>query len=214
MPAFVGIGQTGRSGTGCGRARWSVMTRSRKLHPVEKADLKIARKVGLDQRSAPGRRVAHFAELGDQPPMVALSLSVAGIGALRRDERMARTGLRMLTAHALSTMAKLLVKDLVDRTRPGALNEKPYRLEEGHSRDGRMRSMPSGHTAGAIAVGTSIGDDYPRTQAAAVLVSSAIAAAQPPSRNHYLSDIVVGGAIGLAAAGSARLLIPVERTNA
>ena len=47
----------------------------------------------------------------------------------------------MLTAHSLSTIAKLAVKDRIDRTRPGALNEKAYRLEKGTSRDGRLRSI-------------------------------------------------------------------------
>jgi len=177
---------------------------------VERVDLKVARTVGLDQRSLAGRWTAHFAEIGDQPLLVALSLSVAAIGAVRRDERMARTGLRMLAAHSLAGMGKLFGKDLVDRTRPGALREKAYRFEEGDSRDGRLRSMPSGHSAGAAAVAGAIVADYPAALVPLGLAATAIGAAQLPSRNHFLSDVIAGAALGLAATAVARLLIPLQ----
>lgn len=186
------------------------MPRKRKLHPVERADLKVARKVALDRNGFFGRWTARFAELGDQPPLIALSLGVTAAGAVRGDERLARSGLRMLVAHSLSTMAKLLVKDLVDRTRPGALKDKAYRLEEGDSRDGRLRSMPSGHSAGITAVAGAIAEDYPIIQIPAAVASATIAGAQPPSRNHYLSDVIVGAGIGLAVAALARRLVPPQ----
>ena len=186
------------------------MPRKRKLHPIEKADLKVARKVALDRNGRWGRWTARFAELGDQPPLVALSLGVAGLGAVRSDERMARMGLRMLAAHSLATMAKLLGKNLVDRTRPGALKDKAYRMERGTSHDGRLRSMPSGHSAGVTAVAGAVAEDYPALQLPAALASAAVAAAQPPSRNHYLSDVVVGAGIGIGVAAIARWLIPPQ----
>ena len=113
-----------------------------------------------------------FAELGDQPPLVAVSLGVAAVGFAARDERLQRTGMRMLAAHSLSTMAKLAGKDSVDRTRPGALSEKAYRLKQGTSRDGRLRSMPSGHSAGIVAVAGAISADYPRALLPAAAASA------------------------------------------
>ena len=184
------------------------MATNSKLHAIERADFRVARKVALPRQSGAGRLTARFAELGDQPPLQAASAVVIASGLLRRDEQLARVGLRMLAAHSLSTMGKLFVKDLVNRTRPGALNEKAYQLEAGSSRDGRLRSMPSGHSAGSAAVAGAVAPDFPAAAVPAALTATAIAAAQPASRNHYLSDVIAGAAIGLAAAALARLLVP------
>ncbi len=70
--------------------------------------------------------------------------------------------------------------------------------------------MPSGHSAGAVAVAGAIGDDYPRAQAPAALGAAAIAAAQPLSRHHYVSDVLAGAGIGLAVAALARWLVPPQ----
>ena len=180
----------------------------RALRKVEKVDLKVSRKVSVGKERAVGRWTRRFAEIGDQPPLVAVSLGVIAAGLAGGHDRLRRTGFRMLTAHSLSTIAKLAGKGSIDRTRPGALNEKAYRLEKGDSRDGRLRSMPSGHSAGIVAVAGAIAADYPQALIPAAAASVAVGAAQVPSRNHYLSDVIVGAGIGLAVAGLARLLIP------
>ncbi len=186
----------------------------RSLGKVERADLKVTRMLSLDPKHPLGRWTRRFAELGDQPPLVALSLAVVATGAARRDERLMRTGLRMLAAHSLSTVAKLIGKNLIDRTRPGALNTKGYRLEQGESRDGRLRSMPSGHSAGIVAIAGAIVADYPRALLPVTAASATVGAAQLPSRNHYLTDVVAGAAIGLIVAGLARRLVPpYDRTE-
>jgi len=182
----------------------------RALHKVERADLKVARKVSIAKSDPVGTWTRRFAEVGDQPPLVAISLGVIAAGLVGGHDKLRRTGFRMLTAHSLSTIAKLAGKDSIDRTRPGALNEKSYRLEKGTSRDGRLRSMPSGHSAGIVAVAGAVAADYPQALVPVAAASIAVGAAQLPSRNHYLSDVVVGAAIGLAVAGLARLLIPPQ----
>lgn len=180
----------------------------RALQEVERTDLKVAREVSINKERAVGRLVRRFAETGDQPPLVAISLGVIAAGVVGDHERLRRTGCRMLTAHSLSTIAKLAGKGSIDRTRPGALNEKAYRLEKGHSRDGRLRSMPSGHSAGIVAIAGAIAADYPRALVPGAAAAVAVGAAQLPSRNHYLSDVLVGAGIGLVVSGLARLLIP------
>ncbi len=186
----------------------------RALRKVESADLKVTRTVSIAKSDPVGKWTRRFAEIGDQPPLVAISLGVIAAGLVGGHDRLRRTGFRMLTAHSLSTIAKLAGKDSVDRTRPGALNEKAYRLEKGTSSDGRLRSMPSGHSAGIVAIAGAIAADYPRALIPAAAASVAVGAAQLPSRNHYLSDVVVGAAIGLAVAGFARLLIPPRQALA
>ncbi len=184
--------------------------KTRRPSPIERLDLKVARAAALDRTTPSGRWVRRFAELGDQPPLLALCGAVVAAGVMRRDERLARTGLRMLAAHSLATMAKLLGKNSIDRTRPGALKEKKYRLEEGDSHDGRLRSMPSGHSAGMAAVAGAIAADYPRALVPAAAISIAVMGAQLPSRNHFLTDVVAGAAVGLAATVAARLLVPAQ----
>jgi membrane-associated phospholipid phosphatase len=178
------------------------------LHKVERTDRKVTRKVSLSKRRPAGRWMRRFAEIGDQPPLVAVSLGVVAAGLVGGHERLRRTGFRMLTAHALSTIAKTIGKGTIDRTRPRALGEKAYRLEPGGSRDGRLRSMPSGHSAGIVAIAGAVTADYPRALIPLAAASAAIGAAQLPSRNHFLSDVVVGAGMGFAAAGLAHLLIP------
>ena len=181
----------------------------RRLTRIEKVDLAVARKLALDEDGRPGKALAAFAELGDQPPLALLSLGVAAVGALRRDARLARTGLRMLAAHSLTTMAKRLGKGTIDRTRPEeALENGRYRLEEGDSDDGELRSMPSGHSAGVTAVAIAASRDYPGLAAPAAGLGGAIMLAQLPSKNHFLSDVVAGAAIGVLAAFIADALIP------
>ena len=178
------------------------------VNKVERTDLMVARKLSLSKRRPAGRWMRRFAEIGDQPPLVAISLGVIAAGLAGGHDRLRRTGFRMLSAHSLATIAKLAGKDSVDRTRPGALGEKSYRMEQGDSRDGRLRSMPSGHSAGIVAVSGAVAADYPRALVPLAAASAAVGAAQLPSRNHFLSDVLVGAGIGFVATALARVLIP------
>ena len=187
------------------------MTRTRAnrtLHPLEKADLAIADRLAVDERGLPGRMLARFAELGDQPPLIALGAGVLAAGLAGGNRKLARTGLRMLAAHAVATAIKGFVKDEVDRTRPGAaLDDSHYKLEPGDSRAGKMRSMPSGHSAGLAAVARAVSREYPDAAVPAGLAAAAVAAAQLPSGNHFASDVAVGVGIGLASEAAVAALM-------
>jgi len=181
----------------------------RSLEPVEKTDIALARSVSLEDDGVAGKAIGKFAELGDQPPMQLLCGVTIAAGVIRRDRRLFRVGLRMLTAHSLATLVKAFVKDGVDRTRPDdALDSKRYKMQAGDSDAHRLQSMPSGHSAGTVAVAVSALPDYPQVAGPALVGSIAVLAAQLPSRNHYLTDVAVGSAIGLAAFGLAHLLLP------
>jgi len=181
----------------------------RSAKAIEKRDRTIARAVAVDEDSPAGRLVGQFAELGDQPPMQWLSGAIIAAGALRRDRKLFRAGLRMLGAHSLATLGKAFVKDVVDRTRPGeALASGRYKLARGHSHAHAEQSMPSGHSAGVVAVAAAATSEYPEVGVPASVAASALVGAQLPSRNHFLSDVAVGSAIGLAAFAAMRLLLP------
>ena len=94
--------------------------------------------------------LAPFREIGDQPPMTAASATILACGLAFRDRRMARAGVRMLAALGLATLLKSAIKNNIDRTRPGeVMKNGRYRLERGDSKAKELRSMPSGHSAGA-----------------------------------------------------------------
>ena len=201
----------GEEGTSRWRRRWGGMSKpgaNRKLHPVEKADFEIADALALEEESRAGRAMSRFAELGDQPPLVALSAGVFAFGLASGNRKLARTGLRMLAAHAVATAIKGLAKDRVDRTRPNvALGDSSYRLKPGDSKDGKLRSMPSGHSAGLAAVARAAGREYPDVAVPAAVAAAAVAAAQLPSGNHFPSDVAVGVGIGLASEAAVAALM-------
>src|SRR5436190_12362605 len=118
----------------------------RRLHPIERVDLAIANIAAIDGRSRAARRIGAGADLGDQPPLRWLCGFIVAAGAVRRDAKLVRTGLRMLAAHGVATAAKSFVKHRVDRTRPAdAMENGRYRLDKGESHQKRLTSMPSGH---------------------------------------------------------------------
>ncbi|RST31703.1 phosphatase PAP2 family protein [Sphingomonas ginkgonis] len=186
-----------------------IKQQDRPLTTIERVDLAVARAVELDDKRQPGRSVKAFAGLGDQPPMQLLSAGIV-VGALvTHNPRLRQAGLRMLCAHGLSTVAKGLVKNVVDRTRPNAtLEGRGYALEPGQSKEKDLRSMPSGHSAGTIAAAGAAMLDYPGAAPVIAAGALSICAAQLPSKNHFLSDVVAGAAIGAASAALACSLIP------
>lgn len=182
--------------------------RKRALHKVEKRDLALAQAVAVDKRSGAGRAIATFADLGDQPPLRVLCAAVIGAGLAGQNRKLLRTGLRMLLAHSVATLGKAFIKDNVDRSRPDKALSGRYKMAKGQSRSHELQSMPSGHSAGVAAVAASVIADYPAAAGPVLGASSAVLGAQLPSKNHFLSDVAVGSAIGLVAFGLARWLLP------
>ena len=173
---------------------------NRKLTKAEKADLKVARAAALESDSWAEGLLGGFRRIGDQPPMAVVSATVLACGLAFRDRRMARTGVKMLAALGLATLLKGAIKDNVDRTRPGEVIENGgYRLKPGSSKARALRSMPSGHSAGAAAVFAAAAREYPGASIPLIGAAGAIAAAQLPTRSHFVSDVAAGFVLGLAS---------------
>ena len=184
--------------------------------PLEQADIAAVEwlKPWLGTRAA--RAAGPVGELGDQPPLLALSGAVLAAGAWRRSPRLARAGARMIGAHLLATAAKTQGKDHVDRTRPEALMERgAYRMKEGRSQQSALRSFPSGHTAGIVAVARAAAREYPEYRRRLYGAAALLAALQIPRRAHFPTDVLAGAVIGLAAEqavhAAARLFTTRER---
>ena len=167
---------------------------------VEKADRAMTHKAAAHRHKPIVKATGFLAEIGDQPQLVATSLGTVMIGLVARRPDMIRGGVRMFAAHAAATFVKSAIKSSIDRTRPEkAIEDGKARFEPGKSDDHDQTSFPSGHTAGAVAVARAASRDITGAGGPAALISGAVAAAQPVNGKHYLSDLVVGAAVGWIA---------------
>ncbi len=150
--------------------------------------------------------VASFA---DQPQLRALCLGTVALGLLSDDTRLARTGMKMLVAHELATLAKTLVKAAVVRRRPRSTDDtaEDAAPELGHDTSKEQSSFPSGHAGGATAVARAFARAYPDQRAIAYAAAGVGALVQVPRCAHYPTDIGAGVLIGLAAEAAGDALL-------
>lgn len=167
---------------------------------VEKADREATYKAAEHRDEPLAKAAGLLAEIGDQPQLVATSIGTVVIGLIARRPDMIRGGVRMLAAHAAATFVKSAIKASIDRTRPEkAIEDGEARFEPGDSDDHEQTSFPSGHTAGAVAVARAAARDIDGAGGPAALITGVVAVAQPVTGKHYLSDLVVGAAVGWIA---------------
>jgi membrane-associated phospholipid phosphatase len=116
------------------------------------------------------------------------------IGRKNNDYRARETGL--LSAEALidSAIAGSALKVITQRARPLA------RVERSEFFDGGS-SFPSGHSTQVWAVATVIAHEYkdrPAVQIAVYGIASAVSVARFTGHKHYISDVLVGSALGFS----------------
>jgi membrane-associated phospholipid phosphatase len=177
------------------------VARAKAAKAVLAAD-EAAAEAALPYQGSPAMEaLGRFASLGDQPPLRTLCAATIAAGLAGGDRRLARAGLRMLLAHTLATLAKDFVKARVDRTRPRSRGGrgKDHVPKPGRRTAKEETSFPSGHSAGAAAVGRAFARDYPEHAAPAYAAAGALALAQIPRCAHYPTDVCAGLAIGFAA---------------
>lgn len=173
-----------------------------------KADTEATHDVAQNRDTLLVRMAGGASEVADQPPLIAISAATLATGLVLRRPVLARTGARMLTAHLIATGIKSVVKRSVVRARPNHAEKigKPV-FEPGQKDTPPLNSFPSGHTAGAVAVANAVAREAPLTGLATQGAAGVIAALQPPRGTHYISDVVVGGAIGWVSERAARLIV-------
>lgn len=167
---------------------------------LARADREATHDAARHRDAAPVRVAGFLGEIADQPQLIAVSTATIAAGLVGRRADLVRGGVRMLAAHLLATAVKTAIKHRFDRARPSkALDDGHARFERGESHDHQLNSFPSGHTAGAVAVARAAAREIDGAALPAALGAGAIAAIQPAAGNHYLSDVIVGGAIGWIA---------------
>lgn len=172
----------------------------RKLKKAAKAERELVHAAAAHRGHPAAKTAGLLAEVADQPELIAASVGTLVVGLATRRGDLIRGGARMLTAHLVATAAKAVVKHSFDRTRPArAMKDGRHRFEPGDSGDHELNSFPSGHTAGAVAVARAVSRDIDGAAPPLALATGAIAATQPVTGAHYLSDVVAGAVIGWAS---------------
>lgn len=175
---------------------------------VEDVDAALAAKVEPIRETAFGRIITVASKIGDQPPLRVLCGATIAIGLLSAQPRLTRAGLRMIVAHTLATASKNFLKRRIDRTRPTARTAgDDHRVRPGTQAAHEETSFPSGHSAGAMAVGAAFARIFPEYRIGALGGAGVVALAQVPRGSHYLSDVVAGSAIGAASEAALDRLI-------
>lgn len=114
----------------------------------------------------------------------ALGFTAYGIGRATKDSHLANVGARLVGAQFVSQPWVVLLKYTTRRERPDGTNR---------------QSFPSSHTAAAFATASVLQDGYGwKAGAPAYALAVYVGAARVVHNKHYLSDVVFGGALGLA----------------
>ena len=125
-------------------------------------------------------------------------------GTVRHDEHLRETGALAMTAMADTQLLTSFLKFASDRARPqatGLTSQSGSFWPAGHLSS--ADSFPSGHTANAFAVAHVIADEYPgwKVKLAVYGLAAATGFERIQGREHFPSDVLVGGAIGYLVGG-------------
>ena len=143
------------------------------------------------------------------------SLVLIGIGLAADLASRRRFPLGAVLAGASYLVATVLanaLKDVFDRPRPSLVDPNVHPLVHVPG----TGAMPSGHAAGAFAAAVAVGLVHPRLRWPLIALAALIALSRVWLGVHYLSDVLVGAALGGAVALGlwklTRAIIP-ERTS-
>jgi membrane-associated phospholipid phosphatase len=115
------------------------------------------------------------------------------IGRVRKDERARETGLLGVEALIDSSIVVEVLKAATQRPRPRVDDASGEFFDRGNS-------FPSGHAITAWSLATVIAKEYgqhrPLVRVAAYGLATAVSVSRYTGRNHFLSDVLVGSAMG------------------
>jgi len=137
-------------------------------------------------------------------PLAAAGTALLG-GTIHHDEHLRETGMLAMTAMVDAQLLTTMIKFGTDRARPaanGTIAESGTFWPDGkHSSS--ADSFPSGHTANAFAVAHVIADEYPgwKVKLAVYGLAAATGFERVGGREHFPSDVLVGGALGYLVGG-------------
>jgi membrane-associated phospholipid phosphatase len=135
-------------------------------------------------------RIVSYAGSGYGVGGVALTFYL--VGRAKHDDRARETGLLGAEALIDSAIVVTALKEITQRSRPLSGKSRSDFFDGGSS-------FPSGHSIAAWSLATVIANEYhdrPLVQIAAYGIASAVSVARFTAEKHYLSDVLVGSAMG------------------
>jgi len=135
--------------------------------------------VSLNSAMSPGATYGSFSV------QAFIGVGLYGAGWFAKKERMARSGGDIMRAQVLSQIYVQALKYSVQRQRPDESNH---------------HSFPSGHSASAFATAGVLQRHYGwKVGVPATVVAAYVATSRVHDNRHYLSDVIFGAAMGVAA---------------
>jgi membrane-associated phospholipid phosphatase len=135
-------------------------------------------------------RIVSYAGSGYGVGSVALTFYL--VGRAKHDDRARETGLLGAEALIDSAIVVTALKEITQRSRPLSGKSRSDFFDGGSS-------FPSGHSIATWSLATVIANEYhdrPLVQIAAYGIASAVSVARFTGEKHYLSDVLVGSAMG------------------
>lgn len=135
---------------------------------------------------------------GEPAMTVAVSSGLMLTGVALGKPEVTRSGLRVAGAVGLATVVSQLTKGVTGRLRPDGPSDgdefQPFTFSD--------RSFPSGHTAAAFALATTLADDihHPLATVGLYGLATATGIARIQQNRHWTSDVLIGAALGVASA--------------
>jgi membrane-associated phospholipid phosphatase len=157
-----------------------------------------AQRYSQNHRSPTSDDVASvFDRMGEPAVYATVSLGVLAAGIVANDREVAQSGGRLVASVGLAGATTLALKTVTGRAPPGT-GLGAYHFDPFSGAD----ALPSGHTALAFALATSLADDIHAKWVAVVLFTAATgtALARVNDDEHWLSDSALGALAGITSA--------------
>ncbi len=161
-------------------------------------DEPVQRSTQQNRHGALDRAATVFRQLGEPLVVYSASLGALGVGLVRDDAALERTGARLTSSITLAAVLVHAGKLIAGRDRPNVRGQAfDFRPFSGMT----DKAFPSGHTAVAFALATTLSDDVDNE--AATIGLFALATGTGWSRindnKHWASDVAVGAVVGIAS---------------
>src|SRR3989454_2349540 len=153
-------------------------------------DRRLGDEIGEFHKQLNMSRIVSYAGSGYGVGAVAATFYL--VGRAKHDDRARETGILGAEALVDSAILATAVKEITQRRRPTAAKGRGDFFDGGSS-------FPSGHSIEAWSLATVIANEYHDhrlVQVAAYGIASAISVSRFTGRKHYLSDVLVGSALG------------------
>ena len=139
-----------------------------------------------------------YDRIGSRNVLIGLSGTMLAGGIIFNDKKLLNTTRLVIESAAIAGAVTYVGKGLTGRSRPytgrGAYDFRLFKF----SNKEEYRALPSGHTASVFSMMTVIAQQYDKwwIKIPAYTLAISVALQRMETRNHWSSDVVVGGAVG------------------